>query len=99
MVRADGIVQSDSESDLGLTYEYGLRVGTHILFFDALQVGLYTGWKEQRADLYVQHDGQTYGPTPTQTAAGHPVLGATSHERLKVQQSGIFFMLTAGVTF
>ena len=99
MVRADGIVQSDSESDLGLTYEYGLRVGTHVLFFDALQVGFYTGWKEQRADLFVEHSGQTYGPNPTRTAAGQIAQPSTTHERLKITQNGIFFMLTAGITF
>lgn len=99
MVRADGIVQSDSESDLGLTYEYGLRVGTHVLFFDVLQVGFYTGWKEQRADLFIEHSGQTYGPNPTRTAAGQIAQPSTTHERLKITQNGIFFMLTAGITF
>lgn len=100
MVRTDGVIQSsNAQSDLGLTYEYGLRVGTHVLFFDALQVGVYAGWKEQRADFYVQHNGQNYGPTPTQTVAGHAALATTTHERLQVKQNGIFFMLTAGVTF
>lgn len=99
MVRTDGIVNSTSQSDLGLTYEYGARVGTHVMFFDALQVGVYAGWKEQVADLYIQHSGQTYAPRPTQTAAGHAALSTTSHERLKTTQNGIFFMLTAGVTF
>lgn len=99
MVRSDGVIQSSSESDLGLTYEFGMRVGTHVLFFDALQVGLYAGWKEQRADLFIEHSGQTYGPTPTQTAAAHAAQVATTHERLKVTQNGLFFMLTAGVTF